>query len=405
MKIACLIGSLTLGGAERQLIGLALALKREGHDVELLTYRKGTFYEEEVRQLGIPHTTLKKYTRGQLIVSMARYLKRSGCDLLISFLVSANRKACLAHMLYPGFRLIVSERDFSGRVHLHDRIHFALYRQAERVVCNNFSQEAFLRSHFPKLSDRLETIPNFVDTQRFHPGDGPSAPASPIRVITTARVCRRKNTLGLIEAAALLRELPIRFDWYGLVRENGYYRRCLRRIAQLGLEERFSLHIAQHEVASLYRSADIFCLPSFHEGTSNSLAEALASGLPAAVSAVSDNPRYVHEGVNGALFHPALSASIAEAVTRIASLPVEERTAYGLRGRESVCSALSPESFAESWSALLVLLRPQDQQGQAGEHDGEGHSLVADAMLPEEKGAEYEGNDHGSPPHEGNDRK
>ncbi|MBQ2521874.1 MAG: glycosyltransferase [Bacteroidales bacterium] len=353
MKIACLIGSLTLGGAERQLIGLASALLREGHEVELITYHPDAFYAEEVQRRGIRHTLLKKYTRGQWIWSLARHLKRTRCDLLISFLVSANRKACLAHMLYPGFRLIVSERDFSGRVHLHDRIHFTLYRQAERVVCNNYSQEAFLRSHFPKLSARLETIPNFVDTERFHPADTPLSPAPLVRVVTTARVCRRKNTLGLIEAAALLRDAPVRFDWYGLVRENGYYRRCLRRIAQLGLEDRFQIHNAEHDVAPLYRGADLFCLPSFHEGTSNSLAEALASGLPAAVSAVSDNPRYVHEGVNGTLFHPELSASIAEAVMRIAFLPAEERTAYGLRGRASVCTALSLASFERRWAELV----------------------------------------------------
>lgn len=354
MKIACLIGSLTLGGAERQLIGLAVSLTREGHEVELVTYRHGPFFEEEVQRLGLRRVKLRKVFRLQLIFSLAAYMKRSGCDLLISFLTSANRKACLAHLLNPGFRLIVSERDFSGSVHLHDRIHFTLYRQADQVICNNYSQEAFLRSHFPKLSARLRTIPNFVDTALFHPGDAPVSPAaSPIRVITTARVCRRKNALGLIEAAALLKDKPVVFDWYGLVRENKYYRRCLRKIEQHGLQERFRFHIAEHDVAPLYRNADIFCLPSFHEGTSNSLAEALASGLPAAVSAVSDNPRYVHEGANGTLFHPALSASIAEAILRIASLPLPERSAWGLRGRDAVCAALSPAAFTRNWSALI----------------------------------------------------
>lgn len=352
MKIALLIGSLTLGGAERQLIGLASALKREGHDVELVTYRTGRFYEEDVKRLGIRHVTLKKIFRLQLVCSMALYMKRSGCDLMISFLTSANRKACIAHLLYPGFRLIVSERDFSIRVHLHDRIHFRLYRQADYVVCNNFSQEAFMRSHFPKLSSRLLTIPNFVDTALFRPG-ATSAAEGVVRIITTARICRRKNTLGLIEAAALLRGEAVRFDWYGLVRENGYYRKCLRRIAQLGLENQFRLHIAEHDVASLYHDADIFCLPSYHEGTSNSLAEALACGLPAAVSAVSDNPRYVHEGVNGTLFHPELSASIAEALRRLVSLSAEERATLGLRGRDAVCTALSPATFERRWTELV----------------------------------------------------
>ena len=355
MKIACLIGSLTLGGAERQLIGLAASLKRAGHEVAIVTYRPGPFYEEEVERLGIRRVRLRKILRGQLICSLAAYMKRSGSDLLISFLTAANRKACLAHLLYPHFRLIVSERDCNGRVHLHDHLHFVLYRQAERIICNNYSQEALIRSHFPRLSGRLQTIPNFVDAERFRPASPGEAAASGdlLRVVSTARICRRKNTLGLIEAAALLKEVPIRFDWYGLVRENAYYRKCRKRIARLGLEERFTFHPATHDVAAIYRNADIFCLPSFHEGTSNSLAEALASGLPAAVSAVCDNPRYVHEGINGALFNPQLSTSIAEALKRLASLPGTERSACGLRGRDTVCAALSPASFQRRWTELV----------------------------------------------------
>ena len=351
MKIACFIGSLTLGGAERQIIGLAAALQREGHEVEIVTYRPGPFYEEEVGRLGIRRVRLPRVLGLQAAFALAAYMKRSGCQVLISFLVSANRKACLAHLIYPKFRLIVSERDFSGHVHIYDWLHFSLYRQAERIICNNFSQEAFIRSHFPKLSGRLQTIPNFVDTALFHPGDAPAD--SCLRVVTTARVCRRKNTLGLIEAAARLKEQPICFDWYGLVRENAYYRKCLRKIAQYRLEERFRIHPAVHDIDSVYRDADIFCLPSFHEGTSNALAEALSSGLPAAVSAVSDNPRYVREEVNGALFNPQLSASIADALQRIASLPQAERSAYGLRGREIVCAALSPAAFQRGWIALI----------------------------------------------------
>ena len=44
MKICCIIASLRLGGAERQLAGLAAMLRRAGHDVEVITYRDGDFY-------------------------------------------------------------------------------------------------------------------------------------------------------------------------------------------------------------------------------------------------------------------------------------------------------------------------------------------------------------------------
>jgi glycosyltransferase involved in cell wall biosynthesis len=352
MKIACLIGGLHLGGAEKQLIGLAAALSREGHDVEVVTYHASRFYEEDIQRLGLRHVIIRKYSELQIILSLAAYMKRSGCELLISFLASTNMKACLAHAVWPKFKLVVSERNFSIKAGIHDRFRFLLYRQAERIVCNNYSQEEFIRSVFPSASARLTTIPNFVDTTLYHPA-AEHRQGEETKIITTARICSRKNALGLIEAASLLKGKGIRFDWYGLVEEDSYYRKCMRRIAELGIGDIFSFHQADHDVAPLYRNADIFCLPSFYEGTSNSLAEALASGLPAAVSAVSDNPRYVREGVNGALFKPSLSASIADAVLRLASLPLPERSAYGLKGRETVCTALSPDAFAKGWNGLV----------------------------------------------------
>ena len=44
-KILCFIDAFSLGGAERQLIGLAKFLKQKGYDVTLLAYHQENFYE------------------------------------------------------------------------------------------------------------------------------------------------------------------------------------------------------------------------------------------------------------------------------------------------------------------------------------------------------------------------
>ncbi|MBO4447131.1 MAG: glycosyltransferase family 4 protein, partial [Bacteroidales bacterium] len=308
-----------------------------------------------------------------LILSLKSRMKASGSEVLISFLSGANIKSCCAHFLYPHFKLIVSERNFSLKPNIGDRFRHFLYRQACRIVCNNYSQEEYIRALTPSLAAKLTTVPNFVDLETFSPAVDPSAKNDvsgagiPLTVVTTARLCRRKNALGLIEAARILKSrgcTDIRFRWYGHLGADtdSYYRQCVNLIADLNLGDMFEIHQAVHEVAPLYRSADIFCLPSFYEGTSNSIAEALACGIPVAVSAVSDNSRYVHEGESGVLFNPNAPESIAEALIKLASMTAAERTALGVAGRRIVSAELSPAAFNERWGRIISQIAKEDER-------------------------------------------
>lgn len=306
-----------LGGAERQLTGLAAALSGAGHDVTVITYRDGDFFCPLLEEKGVKHVRLKGGNDLAVISQIAAYLDTRGCELLVSFLAGTNVKACLAVRRCRRVRLIVSERNFNLKMMPHDRLRFALYRKfAEKVVCNNHSQEGFIRDHYPALRGKLLTISNFVDFNSFSPS-GVAVPEGICRFTVTARVCRRKNTMGLIEAARILNGLGKSFiiKWYGLSKNGRYAKRCALMIRKYGLENCFELLPATHHVRDIYQGADWFCLPSMYEGTSNALAEALACGLPAVCSRVSDNPLYAREGENAFLFDPHSPTDIARAMS------------------------------------------------------------------------------------------
>jgi len=354
MKICCFIASLRLGGAERQLSGLALMLHAQGHDVEVLTYREGSFYAGALGEAGvkltvIPHPGNEK----RLIEDVADHLRESGCEVLISYLVGTNIKACLIKERCPGIKLVVSERNCNTNLPLYTKFRLRFYKVADAVVSNSYAQEALVRKRCPALDKKLTTIPNFVDAERFAPSGRRFCEDGKIHVVTTARLYGRKNALGLIRAVYEAGCENLCFDWYGALSNDKYYGRCQSLIRKLGLEKRFHIHPGCEDVEQLYAKADAFCLPSFYEGTSNALAEALACGLPAVCSDVSDNARYVVPGQNGVLFNPEDSNSFSSALKKLASATPEDLARWGSESRRIAEEKLSKVIFIKRYTTLL----------------------------------------------------
>ena len=128
--------------------------------------------------------------------------------------------------------------------------------------------------------------------------------------------------------------------WYGVAKETPYVRLCRCLIKICGLKNQFLLLPASHDARQVYCESDFFCLPSFYEGTSNALAEALACGLPAICSDVSDNYRYVLPGKDGFLFNPHKPSSIAKAITNLLDMDFE-----AISGMKTASLGIARKSF------------------------------------------------------------
>src|SRR5580765_8821530 len=70
------------------------------------------------------------------------------------------------------------------------------------------------------------------------------------------------------------------------------------------------------DVARIMRGFDLFVLPSLAEGISNSLLEAMATGLPVLATAVGGNPEVVIDGESGLLFPSRESGKLASLLVR-----------------------------------------------------------------------------------------
>ena len=92
---------------------------------------------------------------------------------------------------------------------------------------------------------------------------------------------------------------------YAIAGQGNQKENLLDQAEELGVEHQFHLLGFRTDALKLYKAADIFVFPSFREGLSVSMMEAMASGLPIVCSKIRGNVDLVEHERGGGLFVPA----------------------------------------------------------------------------------------------------
>lgn len=169
-----------------------------------------------------------------------------------------------------------------------------------------------------------------------------------LRLISVANQEEAKGTGILIESLPIIRqEMPnLGLDVVG---DGSALRKFQRRAGELRLHEMVRFHgLVDHErVIHLLGQADVFCLPTAHsEGFPKAVLEALASGLPVAVTGVSVLPRLLGSGC-GVLIEERTPRGVAKAVSWCLSEPDRYR-------RMSIAALATARAYSlDRWSDTL----------------------------------------------------
>jgi glycosyltransferase involved in cell wall biosynthesis len=206
--------------------------------------------------------------------------------------------------------------------------------------------------------DRIVVFPWGVDLRHFSPGDG-----SVLRrrlgwesrlVLISTRTWERAygiDTLvdGFVRAAARLPSLRL------LMLSTGSRAPALRRrLEAAGMLDRvhFAGPISLEDLPAFYRAADIYLTASLSDGSSVSLLEAMACGLPAVASDIPGNREWVGEA-NGWRFPAGDAAALESLLTR---LPAERERLPSL-GRQARAIAESRADWDANFPRLLEAYR------------------------------------------------
>lgn len=222
--------------------------------------------------------------------------------------------------------------------------------------------QSWLVSSIGVKRSHISQIYNGVDSTRFRPAQTPRAQLGPpgffnedsIVIGSVGRMAAVKDYPNLTHAFVRLLQLEptLRERLRLLIVGEGESRdTCLRLLNQHGAGQLAWLPGERSDIPELMAAMDIFVLPSLGEGISNTILEAMATGLPVIATRVGGNPELVQEGVTGRMVPPADSEALAKALLEYVH-DAKRRHAHGRAARDIIDRQFSIPAMVQGYLSV-----------------------------------------------------
>lgn len=167
--------------------------------------------------------------------------------------------------------------------------------------------------------------------------------------ITVARLVSIKNIEGLLVAFSQV----VAPDKSLLILGDGPSKESLRELVfSLGIASQVQFLGFQNNVSQILLQADCFVLPSFSEGSSVALAEAMMARLPSIVTKVGGASEILGDSDSGILIDPYDVAGLKKAMEYMIDISDGKRRLMGKKARDYVLNRFSPSIHVDQLQAL-----------------------------------------------------
>jgi glycosyltransferase involved in cell wall biosynthesis len=366
------------GGGGRAALQVARRLARRGHSVAVLSSLFPGLPEQEqsdgvaIHRLRVRRKKMDECTPIELVSFMRRSIpaaRRLADEMkpsvVCAFFGIPGGPAAWRLRRRRGIPYVLSLRGSDvprPELAAHQRLHALtrpllrrMYRDAAGLIAVSDSLRRAALAVLP--SARIEVIPNGVDTEQFKPPAGRAGPADRPELLFVGRLREFKGVQDAIAALpALERALgrPARLTIIG----DGPSRAALEaqvaalRAASLNSEVRFLGWLDPTGLPAAYESASLLLLPSYVEGHSNVILEALAAGLPCVASDAPGIRETITDGREGILTPPRDPAALARAAARV--LADAETWRSMSRNARARAAEFSWDKIAADYEAALL---------------------------------------------------
>ena len=369
---------LELGGAERSLIGLLRALDYSKVKVDLFVYsHRGELMKEIPKEVNLL-PEIPKYAQierplkdvlkdGYLRLFLARikakwqfakYQKQNHpkdgnaifsyvaknmtpllppinpekeYDLAVSFLaphdivfekVRARKKACWVHTDYT-------------KVDVNTDIELPVWGQYNHIaVVSESVAEAFIK-RFPSLREKVDVIPNIIDTQYIHEqsrafdvkAEMPQEDGT-TRLLSVGRFTEAKNFENVPDICRRILNAGVPVRWY-LIGYGGDKALIRQRISEAGMEKHVIILGKKDNPYPYMQACDVYVQPSRYEGCPVTIQEAQALGKPVIATAFPTVKSAIQDGENGVIV-PLDNEGCAQGIIRVLQNPELQKRISGI---------------------------------------------------------------------------
>jgi glycosyltransferase involved in cell wall biosynthesis len=363
LRILCFIDCLGAGGAQRQMVELAMGFKERGHQVAFLTYHHLPFFNPLLDKEGIDITLIHEDNYLRRAFKIRRFIRRGNYDAVLSFLEGSNFMGEFAGIPYRKWKLVVGERSANPGIlqSLTMKVYRWFHYFADAIVANSSANMELVRSANPLLPvSKCHIIYNIIDFKRFQPCNNHVYKKDlKISVVIAARIRPEKNIGRLIEALAMLSKeerQQIRINWYGSynheIRSNSLLTDAVEQIREKGLEGVLAFHEATHNIVKHIQESDAVGLFSTYEGFPNCICEAMACEKPVICTRISD--------MTGLLSHeprllcdPLDPHSIRQSLSYLIHLEPAQLKRIGSENRKIALEKFKKEDIVSAYLRLL----------------------------------------------------
>jgi sugar transferase (PEP-CTERM/EpsH1 system associated) len=285
----------------------------------------------------------------------------------------ASLEMQLVTLLMPGIKRVHGEHgrdihDLDGTNKKYNLLRKAMQPFVHRYIAVSRDLLQWLKHTVAIPEKKLRQIYNGVDAGKFSPRQNDAQlgdlappgllPENAVVVGTVGRLAEVKNQQLLIEAVGyLFTKRPILRGTLRLVLvgDGPLKLQLVDRVKQLGLSDVVWFSGDRNDVPVLMQLMDIFILPSLAEGISNTLLEAMASGLPVIATSVGGNVELIEEGVNGRLVPVNNVVAMADALAELVDDPTL-RQSMGEKGLALVRTTFNWEKTVADYLAVYDTL-------------------------------------------------
>lgn len=366
-RVAVVVSSLTIGGAEQLLLELLRHINRQRFDLHIFFLREPGILGKEILQLGFPVSTRIIRSKFDLfgIFRLAKLLKENKIDVVflinhlntLFFGVLAAKlsgvRACInweneTFKKYPFHKLTML-----GRRILHLGIDYVV------AAAKGHGDYIAVEEKIPH--SKIRVIYNGVDPLRFQSHLSPEEargrlgipPGNPVISIVAALRPDKAHHVFLQAARMVIDTLP---EAHFLVIGDGPQMPSLKTLAiDLNLEKQVHFLGFQRQLGDIFAAVDIDCLSSYPQQECLSVAaiEAMSAGIPIVCTDVGFMHEIVIPNETGFLVPVDDPAAMAEKLILLLQNP-ELQKQMSRRARQMVHDSLSSDQMARAFEGLMI---------------------------------------------------